>query len=151
MRDSLIFGKKFFFFSEKAISQDTSHTIPGPRYGWVRVDSSTCIIFTINSYGYEYPFLNLSMREGDVIEADSGTAPYRIEVLSEENAEVLGLMTEVKKYKKTDVFQSYLYDFAKEIGQIRYKINGDYGTDYDTVLKGAVIDNVVYGDTTTAQ
>ena len=147
LKDSLINDKKFSLVSEISIPQDTIHTVPAPHYFWVRVDSSEGLIYTFGSDNTEHIFIDFKMRVGDIIEVYG----YGVEVLSEENAEVLGILTDVKKYQKTDWYQAYFYDFAKGIGQIRYKINGDTFSDCDTVLKGAVIDNVVYGDTTTTQ
>lgn len=96
LKDSLINDKKFSLVSEISIPQDTIHTVPAPHYIWVRVDSSEGLIYTFGSDNTEHIFIDLKMRVGDIIEAYG----YGVEVLSEENAEVLGILTDVKNTKR---------------------------------------------------
>ncbi|MCF8259415.1 MAG: hypothetical protein K9J12_01460 [Melioribacteraceae bacterium] len=155
IEESLINGEKFFLVKEIPIIQDTYSNSPYSRATWQRIDSSSGIIYR-QAFPWidrqAFPWIDLKMKAGEVFEkgspSDLGSNWYRIEVLSENNTELFGISTTVKKYKKLDLYQSYLYDFAKNIGQIRYRYNGDFRT-YDLKLKGAVLNGVAIGDTTT--
>ncbi len=132
--------------------QIDSNTFIYKSDNWQRIDTSNGWIKIKGYSGHgDIPWINIALKDGQTITGGSGTGSYKIEVLSEEENQVLGISTKVKKYKKVDAFQSYLYDLAKNIGLIKYRLNGDGNISYVYTLKGAKLDNVIIGDTTTTE
>lgn len=148
VKDSIIFGNKYFLVRETPIIDDSLNEIAYKNEEFQRVDilnGRIKLLGVINRNG-EYSWINLAMQEGESESRGSGTDYLYIELLSEELIDVLGVMSQVKKYKKKDTYISYNYNFAKNIGLIWFKQSGE-GIGYNMVLKGAKIGSEIIGDT----
>lgn len=114
-----------------------------------RIDSLGVVkrIYDKNQPG-ESSFIDLTMNKGDVISRGEFTARTQFECDDESYQTVLGIKTNVISIRQSGVYDSKRYEFAGNIGLIRYGANVELNSQSWTLL-GAVIDGNVIGDTAT--
>jgi len=134
------YGKKYF---KMLITYSGSST----DSLFIRLDSTNAQIFTFDhSIGDELFFEDLSAELGDTVCYDYNPAWTCQYVQLEEEFSVFGLITLKKVYEPEAPGWYFGHSLVKGIGL--YKIwNGD-SVPFWAILKGCVIDGVVYGDTT---
>jgi len=153
VRDTLLSSIRYFLIRETStIFDSTMLDVMQPYYSarWEIVDSKDGYLkIPYKLDNFPSPFIDLKMKKGDFWTngKDQGTAWYEVECVDIKQLLILGISTEVKKYRTRDAFQSYAYDFAKNIGSIRSKQNGEM-FNFELSLKGAIINGEVIGDTT---
>jgi hypothetical protein len=142
---------KYYYVKESSIVNDPSilsELDPYSSKSYERVDSAAGVVKRRGSNSSEHEWMNLMMNVGEFVEKGSDTGYWKREVKTELETEILGISTSVKTYYTQDAFQGYTHEFAKNIGLIKYSLNGEYDR-YNLTLKGAKIGDKVIGDTTT--
>lgn len=114
--------------------------------------SSDLYRLDINKYDSTFFYLDdtdiaipFSTNSDDYFFSPEGYGPF-IRYMGDESVSLGEKSFEAKKFKGGHLFTSYEITFVKHIGIYRYKSYFDGGED-EFILKGAVIDGVVYGDT----
>ncbi len=136
-RDTVINNKTYF------IMRSTSQA--GIKYYYLREDPLGGKFYMFSD-GEEILYYDLKAIEGEVVHSHSGV---QIKCIEEKDSLYAGNNRLCRKFEKDD--NSYLNDFdfqfLQGIGKIKSHSSGDFSSSYRTLI-GAVIDGVVYGDTT---
>ena len=145
--DSLVIkpnGEQYF-----QLVENNSHS-PGQLVYFERIDSLSGKVFRYSAdsvqSNYEYLIDDLNAQEGDTVRSYRFVTNYPYTVLSAGDTTVFQEQGEFKEYDSNYLLE-YRYTLAQNFGLLSVYNYFDFGSD-TKLLKGAVINGSVYGDTT---
>ncbi len=113
------------------------------KHEYFYVNDSSGIVYQYNDYapGTDYQIADLSLSEGNHNWTSGATVDVTFSRIS-----VLGILRSVRKYDYFGPFSQWKYYLTQNFG-ISYYSSSDESFNVEKILKGAVINNMVYGDT----
>jgi hypothetical protein len=146
VKDTLLANQKTF----RQIKQQLFDSLSGYiSYSYERIDSLTGDVYGWGTDSTEYIMDNLNHNPGDTINASRFNRLGSIVYDSIKTTTLFGLTYETRVYSTLpDPFDHYDYYLAKNIG-LSFLHNNLESKLIMSVLKGAVIKGIVYGDTST--
>lgn len=136
--------QNFFHFKEDIINRETSEE--SIRNIYFRVDTSTNIVYQHSLYP-EGIYVHLGLLPNEVFEI--GTEHYT--TLKEQNSfQIFNESFERKVFFRGDIYgySGHSIELLDGIGVFAYSYSADYGFSVRDTLMGAVLNGIVYGDTT---
>jgi len=145
IKDTLIDSEKYFVVESETINLNTSEKTKG--FGFVRVDSLSKNVYQYYSNSdSEQLILNLELIPNEIYEIDS---EHYVVLLNQERIITFGMEINSKTFQRKDIYgyTGHTFQLLENIGIYVDSYSAEGYSRKDNMI-GAVIDGVVYGDTT---